>query len=42
MNETVKEGFRAAEAMKRALLKEKSKPSQHHTNTKVKVVADRI
>lgn len=40
---TVKEGFRATEAMKRALEKEKPKPSERHrSTTKMEVVSDKI
>ncbi|GAB5525254.1 MAG: hypothetical protein Roseis2KO_31260 [Roseivirga sp.] len=40
MNKALQEAFRAAEAMKRALEKEKAKPSKKHNRPKVIIESD--
>lgn len=40
MNKALQEGFRAAEAMKRALEKEKAKPTNKHNRPKVIIESD--
>lgn len=40
MNKALQEGFRAAEAMKRAFEKEKAKPYKQHNRPKVIIESD--